>query len=74
MNRQARSKHPQLTLTKTDNHEFQSIDFLNSPKILAAKKEAEAGQTKTIGTLSDFDDWLHEINLKARSTIKSKLN
>ncbi|MGA3486356.1 RelB, partial [Lactiplantibacillus plantarum] len=33
-----------------------------SPAAFAAKKEAETGQVKNIGSLTDFEDWIDKLD------------
>lgn len=44
------------------NNEVQLLSFLDSPEALAAKKEAENGQVKTIGSLADFNDLVDQLD------------
>jgi len=44
------------------NNEVASYDFYDSPTALAAKAEAEAGETETIGSLQDLGDWLASLD------------
>ncbi|KGO18464.1 hypothetical protein Q757_00005, partial [Oenococcus alcoholitolerans] len=36
--------------------------FLDSPEALIAKKEAETGQVKNIGSLTDFNNWIDKLD------------
>ena len=56
------SEYIRLSLVKAANNEVRLVSFLDSPEALAAKKEAEAGQVKTIGSLADFDDWVDQLD------------
>ncbi|KRL93470.1 hypothetical protein FD28_GL001355 [Levilactobacillus hammesii DSM 16381] len=49
-------------MVKAANNEVRLVSFLDSPDAAAAKKEAENGQVKTIGSLTDFDDWINKID------------
>ncbi|MGQ4558197.1 type II toxin-antitoxin system RelB/DinJ family antitoxin [Levilactobacillus hammesii] len=56
------SEYIRLSLVKAANNEVRLVSFLDSPDAAAAKKEAENGQVKTIGSLTDFDDWINKID------------
>lgn len=56
------SEYIRLSLVKAANDEVKFISFLDSPEALQAKKEAEEGKVKTIGTLADFDKWIDSID------------
>lgn len=56
------SEYIRLSLIKAANNEVRLVSFLDSPEALAAKKEAEAGQVETIGSLSDFEDWIDKLD------------
>lgn len=56
------SEYIRLSLVKAANNEVKLISFLDSPEAVEAKKEAENGQVRTIGSLSDFDDWLDNLD------------
>ena len=56
------SEYMRLSLVKAANNEVRLISFLDSPEALAAKKEAETGQVKTIGSLADFDDLVDQLD------------
>jgi len=56
------SEYIRLSLVKAANNEVQLISFLDSPEALSAKKEAELGQVKTIGSLTDFDNWIDKLD------------
>jgi len=56
------SEYIRLSLVKAANNEVRLISFLDSPEALTAKKEAETGQVKNIGSLADFDDWIDKLD------------
>ena len=56
------SEYIRLSLIKAANNEVRLVSFLDSPAALAAKKEAENGQIKNIGSLTDFDDWIDKLD------------
>lgn len=56
------SEYIRLSLVKAANNEVRLVSFLDSTEALAAKREAETGQVKTIGTLSDFGDWIDKLD------------
>lgn len=56
------SEYMRLSLIKAANNEVQLLSFLDSPEALAAKKEAENGQVKTIGSLADFNDLVDQLD------------
>ncbi|USQ69013.1 hypothetical protein M5C72_01910 [Companilactobacillus allii] len=47
---------------KISNNKVRLISFLDSPEALTAKKEAETGQIKDIGSLTDFDDLIDKLD------------
>ncbi|PZG68888.1 RelB, partial [Streptomyces sp. NTH33] len=51
-----------LSLVKAANNEVRLVSFLDSPEASAAKKEAETGQVKNIGSLTDFEDWIDKLD------------
>lgn len=56
------SEYIRLSLVKAANNEVRLVSFLDSSEALAAKKEAETGQVKNIGSLTDFDDWIDKLD------------
>ncbi len=56
------SEYLRLALIKAANNQVRLVNFLDTPEALIGKKEAEAGQTKTIGTIDDFDKWVDKID------------
>ena len=50
------------SLDKSIIDEVRLVSFLDSPEALAAKKEAETGQVKNIGSLTDFEDWIDKLD------------
>ncbi|MGL5886444.1 MAG: type II toxin-antitoxin system RelB/DinJ family antitoxin, partial [Leuconostoc suionicum] len=56
------SEYMRLSLIKAANNEVRLLSFLDSPEALAAKKEAENGQVKTIGSLADFNDLVDQLD------------
>lgn len=41
--------------------------FLDSSEALAAKREAEIGQSQMIGSLNDLDDWIDKLDAIKRT-------
>ncbi|EKP95933.1 hypothetical protein LCA211_3079 [Lacticaseibacillus casei 21/1] len=56
------SEYIRLSLVKAANNEVRLVSFLDSTEALAAKKEAETGQVKNIGSLTDFEDWIDKLD------------
>ena len=56
------SEYIRLSLVKAANNEVRLVSFLDSPEASAAKKEAETGQVKNIGSLTDFEDWIDKLD------------
>lgn len=56
------SEYIRLSLVKAANNEVRLVSFLDSPEALEAKREAETGQAKTIGSLDDFDHWVDQLD------------
>ncbi|EHN58753.1 type II toxin-antitoxin system RelB/DinJ family antitoxin [Oenococcus kitaharae] len=56
------SEYIRLSLVKAANNEVRLVSFLDSPEALEAKREAETGQVKTIGSLDDFDHWVDQLD------------
>lgn len=56
------SEYIRLSLVKAANNEVRLVSFLDSPEALEAKKEADTGETKTIGSLTDFDNWIDKLD------------
>lgn len=56
------SEYIRLSLVKAANNEVRLVSFLDSSEALAAKKEAETGQVKNIGSLTDFEDWIDKLD------------
>ncbi|MGH1586943.1 plasmid mobilization protein [Lactiplantibacillus plantarum] len=56
------SEYIRLSLVKAANNEVRLVSFLDSLEALAAKKEAETGQVKNIGSLTDFEDWIDKLD------------
>lgn len=56
------SEYIRLSLVKAANNEVRLVSFLDSPEALAAKKEAETGQVKNIGSLNDFEDLIDKLD------------
>lgn len=55
------SEYIRLSLVKAANDEVRFVSFLAAPEALKAKREAETGQVKTLGSLANFDKWLDRI-------------
>lgn len=56
------SEYVRLSLVKAANNEVRLLNFLDSPEALAAKEEAEKGEVTEIGSVTDFNDWIDQLD------------
>lgn len=56
------SEYVRLSLVKAANNEVRLLNFLDSPDALAAKAEAEKGEVTEIGSVTDFNDWIDQLD------------